>query len=60
MKGALCIKRPWPGMARTIYGDHQRFIETYYKTYPGTRRFVASIFYVEFLKGYKDNLSQLS
>ncbi|XP_045185651.2 acetyl-coenzyme A synthetase 2-like, mitochondrial [Mercenaria mercenaria] len=35
VKGALCIKRPWPGMARTIYGDHQRFIDTYYKTYHG-------------------------
>ncbi|XP_060610521.2 acetyl-coenzyme A synthetase 2-like, mitochondrial [Anolis sagrei] len=35
VSGALCISQPWPGMARTIYGDHQRFIEAYFKTYPG-------------------------
>ncbi|MDX1518824.1 MAG: acetate--CoA ligase, partial [Gammaproteobacteria bacterium] len=34
-EGALCIKRPWPGMMRTVYGDHDRFIETYFKMYPG-------------------------
>lgn len=34
-EGKLCIKRPWPGMARTIYGDHKRFIDTYLKPYPG-------------------------
>ena len=34
-EGALCIKSSWPGQARTIYGDHQRFIETYFKSYPG-------------------------
>lgn len=33
--GALCIAQPWPGMARTIYGDHQRFMDAYFKTYPG-------------------------
>ena len=33
--GALCISQPWPGMARTIYGDHQRFIDTYFKMFPG-------------------------
>jgi len=32
---ACCIARPWPGMARTIYGDHQRFLDTYLKPYPG-------------------------
>ncbi|KAM4694027.1 acetyl-coenzyme A synthetase 2-like, mitochondrial [Discoglossus pictus] len=35
VSGALCIAQPWPGMARTIYGDHQRFIDAYFKTYPG-------------------------
>ena len=35
VSGALCIKRSWPGQMRTIYGDHQRFIDTYFKTYPG-------------------------
>lgn len=34
-EGNLCIKTPWPGMARTIYGDHQRFIQTYFSTYKG-------------------------
>ncbi|XP_043236125.1 acetyl-coenzyme A synthetase 2-like, mitochondrial isoform X1 [Amphibalanus amphitrite] len=33
--GALCLKRPWPGMARTIYGSHQRYVETYLKPMPG-------------------------
>ena len=33
--GNLCLKRSWPGQARTIYGDHQRFVETYFSTYPG-------------------------
>jgi len=34
-EGILVICRPWPGQARTIYGDHQRFIDTYFKNYPG-------------------------
>jgi acetyl-CoA synthetase len=33
--GNLVITHPWPGMMRTVYGDHQRFIDTYFKTYPG-------------------------
>src|SRR6202012_3319365 len=33
--GNLCIKGSWPGQMRTVYGDHQRFIDTYFKTYPG-------------------------
>ncbi len=35
-EGALVITRPWPGQMRTVYGDHQRFIDTYFKQYPGT------------------------
>ena len=34
-EGNLIITRPWPGQMRTLYGDHQRFIDTYLKTYPG-------------------------
>ena len=34
-EGVLVIDRPWPGQARTIYGDHQRFIDTYFNNYPG-------------------------
>lgn len=33
--GHLCIRYPWPGMARTIWGDHQRFIDTYFTAFPG-------------------------
>ncbi len=35
-EGNLVITRPWPGQMRTVYGDHNRFIDTYFKTYPGT------------------------
>jgi acetyl-CoA synthetase len=34
--GNLVMKAPWPGMMRSVYGDHQRFIDTYFSTYPGT------------------------
>jgi acetyl-CoA synthetase len=33
--GNLVIKCPWPGIMRTVYGNHPRFIETYFSTYPG-------------------------
>ncbi|OYX85394.1 MAG: acetate--CoA ligase [Flavobacteriales bacterium 32-34-25] len=33
--GSLCIKFPWPGMARTIWNDHQRYKDTYFSQYPG-------------------------
>jgi acetyl-CoA synthetase len=33
--GNLCITDSWPGQMRTVYGDHQRFIDTYFKTFPG-------------------------
>ncbi|MEM7194087.1 MAG: acetate--CoA ligase [Pseudomonadota bacterium] len=33
--GNLVIKHSWPGQMRTVYGDHDRFIETYFKMYPG-------------------------
>jgi len=35
VSGNLIIKESWPGQMRTVYGDHDRFIETYFKTYPG-------------------------
>ncbi|MCH8539176.1 MAG: acetate--CoA ligase [Opitutales bacterium] len=35
VQGNLCIRYPWPGMARTIWGDHERFRQTYFSTYPG-------------------------
>ncbi len=34
-EGNLCISASWPGQMRTVYGDHQRFMDTYFATYPG-------------------------
>ena len=34
--GNLCLEDSWPGQMRTVYGDHQRFIDTYFVQYPGT------------------------
>ncbi|MFA7592290.1 MAG: acetate--CoA ligase [Thiohalobacteraceae bacterium] len=34
-EGSLVITHPWPGQMRTVYGDHQRFIDTYFRAYPG-------------------------
>jgi acetyl-CoA synthetase len=34
-EGNLCINTSWPGQMRTVYGDHKRFAETYFSTFPG-------------------------
>jgi len=34
-EGILVLAQPWPGQARSVYGDHQRFIDTYFKNFPG-------------------------
>lgn len=34
-EGHLCIRSPWPGMARTIFKDHERFVQTYFSTHKG-------------------------
>jgi acetyl-CoA synthetase len=34
-KGKLCIEKPWPGILRSLYGDHDRFIQTYFGTFKG-------------------------
>ena len=34
-EGNLCINRSWPGQMRSVYGDHQRFIDTYFSTFEG-------------------------
>ena len=34
-EGSLCFKRSWPGQMRTVFGDHERFKNTYFQTYPG-------------------------
>ena len=33
--GLLCLKQPWPGMMRTVYGDHDRFVQTYFSSFKG-------------------------
>ena len=35
VSGALCLATPWPGQARTVWGDHHRFKETYFTQFPG-------------------------
>ena len=35
VEGNLVIQRPWPSIMRTVYGDHQRFFETYFEKFPG-------------------------
>ena len=35
-EGNLVLTDSWPGQMRTVYGDHQRFVQTYFSTYPGT------------------------
>ena len=35
IEGNLCMNRSWPGQMRTVYGDHQRFIDTYFSTFEG-------------------------
>lgn len=35
VRGKLCISYPWPGQMRTVYGDHQRFVDTYFSQFPG-------------------------
>src|ERR1044071_8969820 len=34
-EGNLCLARSWPGQMRTVYGDHKRFVETYFSTFKG-------------------------
>ena len=34
-EGALCVKRSWPGQMRTVFGDHERFVRTYFSTFEG-------------------------
>ncbi|MEL6343576.1 MAG: acetate--CoA ligase [Myxococcota bacterium] len=34
-QGKLCLAQPWPGQARTVWNDHERYVSTYFSTYPG-------------------------
>lgn len=42
--GHLCMKRPWPGIARTIYGNHQGYLDIYFKPHPGMRLLQEGVF----------------
>lgn len=57
ISGALCIAQPWPGMARTIHNDHQRFTETYCQPYPGTKRSKINVLKIHCLGCFSGNLS---
>lgn len=35
VEGVLAVRKPWPSIARTVYGDHKRFLDTYMNVYPG-------------------------
>ena len=35
VQGVLGVAKPWPGMARTCLGDHERYLQTYMRVYPG-------------------------
>ncbi len=35
VEGNLCVAKPWPGMMRTVFGDHERFVQTYFSTFKG-------------------------
>ena len=34
-EGMLCLRHPWPGIMRTVFGDHERFVQTYFSTFKG-------------------------
>ena len=34
-EGNLCLRKPWPGIMRTVFGDHERFVQTYFSTFKG-------------------------
>jgi acetyl-CoA synthetase len=38
VEGVLCIKDPWPAIARTVWGDHDRYLNVYMKPYPGKKQ----------------------
>lgn len=43
VEGVLCIKRPWPSIARTVYGDHDRYLNVYMRPYPGKSIYTTTI-----------------
>lgn len=45
VSGALCIRKPWPGIARTIWGDHERYLNTYFNPFPGILHQLCLSFY---------------
>ncbi|XP_025119908.1 acetyl-coenzyme A synthetase 2-like, mitochondrial isoform X2 [Bubalus bubalis] len=59
VSGALCLSQAWPGMARTIYGDHQRFLDAYFETYPGDGAYRTEEGYYE-ITGRMDDVINIS
>ena len=62
--GHLCLEKPWPGLSRTIYGDHDRWVQTYFTQYPGMY-FTGDGCYVDaegyhFLQGRVDDVINVS
>lgn len=45
VEGVLCIKKPWPSIARTVYGDHERYLNVYMKPYRGEHLLTLQLFY---------------
>ena len=54
-EGTLVITHPWPGQMRTVYGNHQRFIETYFSAYPGM--YVITSYSIHYTKLYENDYS---
>jgi acyl-coenzyme A synthetase/AMP-(fatty) acid ligase len=52
--GSLCIKYPWPGIARTIWGDHQRYKETYFTAFQANISLVTELYVMKWvLQNYR-------
>ena len=61
VEGVLCVKKPWPGMARTVFGDHQRYLDVYmrpYKNYYFTGDGVRSVHHFSFFMFQLRDLNQ--
>lgn len=46
VEGVLCLKKPWPGIARTVHGDHDRYLNVYMKPYPGMMRNMQQLYHL--------------
>ena len=46
VEGVLCLKKPWPGIARTVHGDHDRYLNVYMKPYLGMTRNMQQLYHL--------------